>query len=59
MDDQALWLWGRIRDFERNGIFEREIGELISGMTDTMQEDCKRIATGPLAVSRKGWGTIG
>lgn len=43
MDPTALWFWGRLRDFERNGIFERTSVELMSLMTDSMRADCLRI----------------
>lgn len=43
MDDDALWLWGRIRDFEREKIIERDPAELFDGMTQTMQDDVLRI----------------
>jgi hypothetical protein len=43
MDADALWIWGRFRDFERNGIFDRRLGELLSLMTDSMRDDCQRI----------------
>lgn len=44
MDPKALWLWGRLRDFERDRISERDPRELLSAMTDTMQADVVRIA---------------
>ena len=43
MDADALWLWGRLRDFERNGILKRKPRELLATMTDSMRDDCLRI----------------
>ena len=43
MDDSALWLWGRLRDFERLEIDSVDIEFLISEMTDTMISDMRRI----------------
>lgn len=44
MDDGALWLWGRLRDFERDRLSARSISEVIDCMTETMQADVRRIA---------------
>jgi hypothetical protein len=43
MDPDALWFWGRLRDFERNEIFERVPDELLALMTDSMRADTLRI----------------
>ena len=43
MDDNALWLWGRLRDFEQKNLAEHSFGELFDGMTETMQADVRRI----------------
>jgi hypothetical protein len=43
MDDASLWLWGHLRDFERDGRMERCASELYAGMTATMQADVRRI----------------
>ena len=43
MNPVSLWLWGRIRDFEREGISSHDIPDLYSEMTETMQADIKRI----------------
>lgn len=43
MDDASLWLWGRLRDFERDGHLQRDVGAVFGGMTDTMQADVRRI----------------
>jgi hypothetical protein len=44
MDQSALWLWGRLKDFERDGILSKEPSFLISEMSDPMREDVKRLA---------------
>lgn len=41
MDDNSLWIWGRIRDFERWNV-KRNPLTLLNGMTDTMQADIRR-----------------
>jgi hypothetical protein len=43
-DPQALWLWGRLRDFERDGILDVDPRELFGRMTDTMRPDIVRLA---------------
>lgn len=43
MNPKALWLWGRIKDFERMGIFEQDPSELLSEMTDPMRADLQRL----------------
>jgi hypothetical protein len=35
---QALWLWGCLQDFEREGILDEDPHELISSMLDHMQK---------------------
>jgi hypothetical protein len=49
IDTDALWIWGRLRDFERNGIFNRELDGLLDAMTDSMRDDCNRILPRVLA----------
>jgi hypothetical protein len=44
MHPKALWLWGRLRDFEREGITQHQPGHLLGEMTETMQSDMARIA---------------
>lgn len=44
MDDDALWIWGRLRDFERLRLSDKSVNELFDGMTETMQADMLRIA---------------
>lgn len=43
IDPVALWFWGRLRDFESDGVLDRKVEELVSGMTDSMRDDCMRI----------------
>jgi hypothetical protein len=49
IDPDALWLWGRLRDFERNEILKREPNDLLIAMTDSMRDDCFRITPRVLA----------
>lgn len=41
--DDALWLWGRLRDFERDGYLAKDINLLVSEMSDALQSDVRRI----------------
>ncbi|MDX0610876.1 hypothetical protein [Sinorhizobium medicae] len=41
--DDALWLWGRLRDFERQGYFSKDPSTLLNGMTDPMRADVRRL----------------
>lgn len=43
MDDGSLWIWGRLRDFERDGFFDRKPEDLFGGMTESMQDDVRRV----------------
>ncbi|MBK8105974.1 MAG: hypothetical protein IPK42_10535 [Betaproteobacteria bacterium] len=43
MPADSLWFWGRLRDFERDGYFDKSIGDLIAPMTDSMRADVRRI----------------
>jgi len=43
MDEGSLWLWGHLRDFERDSRMERAPAEMFEGMTETMQADVRRI----------------
>ena len=47
MPDDVLWLWGRMRDFERNGFASKSPKQLLDPMTESMRADVARIA--PLA----------
>jgi hypothetical protein len=42
--NDALWLWGRLRDFECDGLLEKEPGEVMETMTDAMKDDVHRLA---------------
>lgn len=44
MDPKALWLWGRLRDFEKEGFFDIEPQDVLSEMTEAMQADVLRLA---------------
>ena len=44
MDKHALWLWGRLKDFERDGVLSRDPAQLLSEMTEPMQRDALRLA---------------
>ena len=48
MDKQALWLWGRLRDFESDGLLARDQTEVLDEMTDAMRADVLRIT--PLVI---------
>jgi hypothetical protein len=43
MDPKALWLWGRLKDFERDGIISQDAARLLSEMTAPMRADVKRL----------------
>lgn len=43
VSDDALWLWGRLKDFERNGYFTADTGALLAGMTPPMLADVCRL----------------
>lgn len=44
MDGTALWLWGRLKDFERDGVLSIDPAFLLSEMTQPMRDDVKRLA---------------
>jgi hypothetical protein len=44
MDPLALWLWGTLKDFEREGALARQPKSLLSAMTDPMRQDVARLA---------------
>jgi len=44
MNPHALWLWGRLRDFERDRVSETAPRDLLGEMTETMIADVARIA---------------
>ena len=43
IDNNALWLWGRARDFERNGYVDADPITILESMTETMRADLRRI----------------
>ena len=43
MNDTSLWIWGRLRDFERMRCNASDPQKIFDGMTDTMQADVLRI----------------
>jgi len=43
IDKDALWIWGRCRDFERAEIIKRDPKELIEDMTPAMRADMARL----------------
>jgi hypothetical protein len=43
MDERSLWIWGRLRDMERDGLLRSDAAEVFGGMTDTMQADVLRV----------------
>ena len=43
MDPSALWLWGRLKDFERNGVLSSDSARLLNEMTAPMREDVARL----------------
>lgn len=47
MDPKALWVWGRLRDFERDGVLDTDPRMIVSEMTEGMQADVRRLA-GPV-----------
>ena len=42
--DDALWLWGRLRDFEREGYLDTDINEVVGKMSSALQSDVRRLA---------------
>lgn len=44
MREGVLWLWGRLKDFERNGILDEDARALLGEMTEPMRQDVLRIA---------------
>jgi len=40
----ALWLWGRLLDFERDGLIEKSPADVIETMTEPMKDDVHRLA---------------
>lgn len=44
MSPKALWLWGRLRDFESEGILDHSQDDLLWEMTDGMRADVLRLS---------------
>jgi hypothetical protein len=44
VEDGALWLWGRLQDFERNGLLDRDPAEVLSTMLGHMETTTRRLA---------------
>lgn len=44
VDDRALWLWGRLQDFERDGLLTRDPDEVLSTMLEHMDTTTRRLA---------------
>jgi hypothetical protein len=44
MDERALWLWGRLLDFERQHILDADPHDLLDQMFDHMQEATLQLA---------------
>lgn len=44
VSDDALWLWGRLRDFDSKGILSANPATLLIGMTPEMRDDVRRLA---------------
>lgn len=40
----ALWLWGRLTDFERHGLLDRDPADVLLTMTPQMLDDAHRLA---------------
>ena len=43
MDPKALWIWGRLKDFERDGILTQSPEHLLNEMTQPMRGDVRRL----------------
>lgn len=43
MDDRALWLWGRLQDFERLNVLDADPNELIGEMFEHMQATTREL----------------
>jgi hypothetical protein len=44
VDDRALWLWGRLKDFERLGVLDAEPDDLLATMLDHIGETVCELA---------------
>jgi len=50
---EALWLWGRLRDFERDGLLAKEARDVLSTMTPSMLDDVHTLAPRVVAWLKK------
>ena len=41
---EALWLWGRLNDFERDGLLARDPADVLETMVDHMKDSVHRLA---------------
>jgi len=41
---EALWLWGRLRDFQRDGLLNKTPQEIMTTMTPTMRDEVHTLA---------------
>jgi hypothetical protein len=44
VDPRALWLWGRLQDFEREGLLDADPADLIASMLDHMKMTTQELA---------------
>jgi hypothetical protein len=44
VSSDALWLWGRLLDFERDGLLEKSPAGVLETMTEPMKDDVHRLA---------------
>lgn len=44
MNPKALWVWGRLKDFERDGILAADPSDLLAEMTEPMRADVRHLA---------------
>jgi hypothetical protein len=42
--DEALWLWGRLLDFERNGLLDEDPNDIVASMLDHMKDAVRELA---------------
>ncbi len=41
---EALWLWGRLRDFQRDGLLNKTPQEIMATMTPAMRDEVHTLA---------------
>lgn len=49
MNPKALWLWGRLKDFERDGVLSQDPADLLNEMTEPMRADVRRVLSDVIA----------